>query len=218
MKNKFWILGLSILLLSFGAFQLCTHEDEKQTVTITTDEIKGTFEPQIQVIHEVIPGTKEIIERNRKESVASVDAALLQRIAEYEKQLNDLRTEFAALDCNDKTDMFNEVTQLRAFNSHFEDDHLELNISGVVQGYVHELTPSYTIKHKTFDVDLPKPKLKTNTLYVFGSFGANKELNHTQYGGGLALAKKHNITQIRYEKIANQDYISASLGIPLWSW
>jgi hypothetical protein len=44
--------------------------------------------------------------------------------------------------------LFGTAIKLNKFSTKFEDDNLLLNIDGVVQGEVQEVTPSYTIKKK----------------------------------------------------------------------
>jgi hypothetical protein len=50
--------------------------------------------------------------------------------------------------------LFGKAVKLNKFSTKFEDDNLLLNIDGVVQGEVQEVTPSYTIKKK--EVQLSK--------------------------------------------------------------
>lgn len=101
------------------------------------------------------------------------------------------------------------VNKFRTFNSEFEDDFLRLNIKGVVQGFVHEITPLYTIKERTMEVELPKPTFK-RSVFAFGTLG----IDHTSYGVGVGFISKKSVYMVQYEP----QRISLSVGMPLFSW
>jgi len=218
MKKSFFLALFGFLFVAFAAFKLCSiDEPQKTTVTVQTPEIKNTFEPQTNVLHEKLPFVTNV-SKNQPESKSVADLALLERLKDYEKQISELREAFLNKDCNEKIALFDDLNTLRAFNSEFEDNHLLLNVSGIVQGYVHELTPSYTIKPQNIDLELPKPKIKSKSIYAFGTFGTDTQINHVTYGAGIALTNRKNLYQVQLQNINNTNYASASVGIPLLSW
>lgn len=209
MKNKFLIGIFALLFVGFLATRLCSPDTVTEKITVESPEIKGEFAPEIEVVHQVLP-KPTVISKNHTE--------LKKRISDYEKEIESLRTAFLEKDCEQKIEVFDEINQLRGFNSTFEDDHLLLNISGVVQGYVHEITPNYTIKTQTIEAPVNLPKLKTKTIHAFGSLGANRDVSHTLYGAGVAYTSDKSFYTVQVQKINNVDYASVSVGIPLLRW
>jgi hypothetical protein len=82
--------------------------------------------------------------------------------------------------------LFGKAVKLNKFSTKFEDDNLLLNIDGVVQGEVQEVTPSYTIKKKEVQV---KQKKRYCEFWQWRN-GANTQLNTPAAKANLLFQNK----------------------------
>jgi hypothetical protein len=129
------ILVLTIILATGG----CSHSKPKpQIITVKVPEVRGSFEPQIP---KVINSRDTLYLKNPINSML---------ITENEK----LKIAFAAANDSIKKLLFAKAVKLNAFSSKFEDENIKINVNGIVQGEVKEITPNYTIKEKKVDVQI----------------------------------------------------------------
>jgi hypothetical protein len=201
----FFILGCFVALWLKG----CSESTPKpQIAKVIVPEVKAKFEAK-KPAHEPI-----VINANKTENVQKgktvfvenpIDEKLIDEklIAENEK----LKTAFAKeTDSLKKVIAYNKAIQLNEFSTKFEDENVVLNINGVVQGEVKEITPNYTIKKKEVEVPV---KVKETVLRVLagGAIGLNKELNQAAYQLDLNFQnRKGNIISAEYLKIGGQEF------------
>ena len=139
--------NIVIIVLLFFVFRSC-QGNEKSTVTakVIVPEAKGTFDSK-KPAHEAISPKKERTATGKE--ILQVENPINKKlIAENEK----LKKDFAKANDSIKQLSFNKAVQLNKFSTKFEDDNLVLNIDGIVQGEVKEITPNYKIKEKKIEV------------------------------------------------------------------
>jgi hypothetical protein len=197
-KEFFKYLGW-ILLFVFLWFRGCSESTSKpQIAKVIIPEVEAKFEPK-KPVHEPI-----IIKANSPQLKISTEPnPLVQKLVEENKRLVQ---DFAKANDSIKKLSFNKAIQLNKFSTKFEDENVVLNINGVVQGEVKEITPNYTIKAKKVEVPV---KVKETVLRVLagGAVGLNKELNQAAYQLDLNFQnRKGNIITAEYLKIGGQEF------------
>jgi len=154
-----------------------------QIAKVIVPEVKGKFEAKKPIN---VPIGQKV---SKGETVYKENPINPKLLAENEK----LKQDFAKASDSIKKLQFAKAIQLNEFSSTFEDDNLLLNINGIVQGEVKEITPNYTIKEKKVEVQV-KPKET-----VFRLLGGMELGNNTKLDGFAAKAnmmlqnKKGNI-------------------------
>ena len=134
--------NIVIVVLLFFLFRSCQgNEESTVTAKVVVPEVKGTFDSKKPVN---VPITNSVI----KEYLTTENPIDKKLIAENEK----LKKDFAEANDSIKQLSFNKAIQLNKFSTKFEDDNLVLNIDGIVQGEVKEITPNYKIKEKKIEV------------------------------------------------------------------
>ena len=150
-----------ILLFVFLWFRGCSGSaPSTQIAKVIIPEVKGTFDSK-KPVHEpvLIPSNSRELKKGKITFIENpIDKKL---IAENEK----LKSVFAKANDSIKQLSFNKSIQLNKFSTKFEDENLLLNINGVVQGEVKEITPNYTIKEKKIEVPV---KVKETVFRILG--------------------------------------------------
>lgn len=193
--------NIVIIVLLFFVFRSCQgNEESAVTAKVVVPEVKGTFEAK-KPIHEAISPKKERTATGKE--ILQVENPIDKKlIAENEK----LKKDFAKANDSIKQLSFNKAIQLNKFSTKFEDENLVLNIDGIVQGEVKEITPNYKIKEKKIEVPV---KVKETVFRVLagGAIGLNKELNQAVYQLDLNFQnRKGNMFSAEYLKIGSQEF------------
>lgn len=110
-------------------------------------------EPKIEIkeVVKTLPPDTIVKEIPVKEyiKVRGNDSKLINDIAEMRNIIEWQQEEFAYSDSVQKAELYKLATELKAFQSDFEDENLKLQINGLVSGSdVKEITPTYTLKVK----------------------------------------------------------------------
>lgn len=141
--------NIVIVVLLFFLFRSCQgNEESTVTAKVVVPEVKGKFEAK-KPVH--IPITNSVIKQyltTEKPSFSRSQEVDKKLLAENEK----LKKDFAKANDSIKQLSFNKAIQLNKFSTKFEDENLVLNIDGIVQGEVKEITPNYKIKEKKIEV------------------------------------------------------------------
>lgn len=179
LKYLGWILLFVVLW-----FRGCSH-NEKSTVTakVTVPEVKGKFEAKKPVNNPIGQKVSKVKTNYIKNPIEP------KLLAENEK----LKQDFAKANDSIKKLQFAKAVQLNEFSSDFEDENVVININGIVQGEVKEITPNYTIKEKKVEVPV-KPKETVFRLLGGLELGNNTKLDGFAAKANLMLQnKKGNI-------------------------
>lgn len=188
LKEAFKYLGW-VLLFFVLWFRGCSSTPASPQLTkVIVPEVKGKFEAKKPVNMPI--GQKVSRQKVSKGETIYIDNPIDKKlIAENEK----LKQDFAKASDSIKKLQFAKAIQLNRFSTTFDDDNLLLNIDGIVQGEVKEITPSYTIKPKKVEVQV-KPKETVFRLLGGLELGNNTKLNGFKAKGNLMLQnKKGNI-------------------------
>lgn len=186
-KESFKYLGW-ILLFIFLYFKGCTDNNKSvASVKVNIPEQKGSFEFK-KPVH--IPLEKAIEKHIENGKTIFVENPINNKlIAENEK----LKSDYEKANDSIKKISFDKAIQLNKFSTKFEDDNLVLNINGIVQGEVKEITPNYIIKEKKVDVQV-KPKETVFRLLAGLELGNNKQLDGFKVKANLMMQnRKGNI-------------------------
>lgn len=186
-KESFKYLGW-ILLFIFLYFKGCTDNNKSvASVKVNIPEQKWSFEFK-KPLH--IPLEKTIEKHIENGKTIFVENPINNKlIAENEK----LKSDYEKANDSIKKISFDKAIQLNKFSTKFEDDNLVLNINGIVQGEVKEITPNYIIKEKKVDVQV-KPKETVFRLLAGLELGNNKQLDGFKVKANLMMQnRKGNI-------------------------
>lgn len=187
LKEAFKYLGW-VLLFFVLWFRGCS-DNEKSSVTakVIVPEVKGKFEPKkpshtsVSYVLKPTDAKPSVLEQNL--------------INENKK----LKQDFEKANDSIKKLQFAKAIQLNKFSTDFEDDNLLLNIDGIVQGEVKEITPSYTIKPKKVEVQV-KPKETVFRLLGGLELGNNTKLDGFAAKGNLMFQnRKGNIISASFD-------------------
>jgi hypothetical protein len=202
-KKVLGYLGWLLLFLSIW-FKGCSSQTESvKKVTVKTPEVKSTFKSKkptskpIEVKHNP---SNEV----KKDGLVYVENPLNKKLlSENEK----LKSDFAKLQSDTlKQKSYEKAIELNQFSSKFEDDHLILNVNGIVRGEVLEITPSYTKKSIEIPVEIKQKETYLRVL-IGPSFGINKELNRGVYKFDVDFQNKRgDIFSGEYMRVNGQDF------------
>lgn len=169
-KELFKYLGWVLLFFCLW-FKGCSDNQKTVTTTeVTVPEVKGKFEPQ-QPVNVPIAGSPKI-KIVPGETVFVPNPINQKLIAENEK----LKKDFAIANDSIQKLQFAKAVELSEFSSDFNNDDMDLNISGIAQGKVLEITPNYTIKKKKTEVAV-KSKETVFRVLTGGELGNNKQID-----------------------------------------
>jgi len=184
LREAFKYLGWVLLFVVLW-FRGCSSTPAAPQITkVIVPEVNGKFEAKkpVNVPIKKTPTSKEILQVENP-----INPKL---IAENEKLKQDFAKEKDSLK---RIIAYNKSVQLNKFSSDFEDDNVIINIDGIVQGEVKEITPGYKIKEKKVEVKV-KPKETVFRLLGGMELGNNTKLDGFAAKANLMLQnKKGNI-------------------------
>ena len=191
-----WILLFVVLW-----FRGCNRSEiPNSSVKVNVPEVKGKFDSK-KPVHKAV-GSKMEHTATSKEILQVQNPIDEKLIAENEK----LKADFAAANDSIKNIHFSKAVQLNKFSTNFEDENIIINIDGIVQGEVKEVTPGYTIKKKTIEVPF-KQKETVFRVLAGGAVGVNKELNQAAYQLDLNFQnRKGDIISAEYLNLGGQQF------------
>lgn len=192
-----------ILLFIFLWFNGCSGNEKSSTTTkVIVPEIKGKFEAKKPVS---VPIRQKL---SKGETVYKDNPINPKLIAENEK----LKADFAKANDSIKKLHFAKAIQLNKFSTDFEDENVIINIEGIVQGEVKEITPGYKIKERKIEAPI---KVKETVLRLLGGLevGNNMQLSNPIFKANLMLQnRKGNVLTTSYDSQKNI-YVGYSFSI-----
>jgi hypothetical protein len=177
-----WVLFFGLLW-----FKGCSDSPTKpQLAKVIVPEVKSKFETK-KPLHEAV--VKYSLTTVKGKTIYKENPIDEKLIAENEK----LKLDYAKANDSIQKLYFDKAVQLNKFSTKFEDDNLVLNINGIVQGEVKEITPNYIIKKREVEVPI-KTKETVFRLLAGVEIGNNKSLNGFATKGNLMIQnRKGNI-------------------------
>lgn len=132
----------------------CGAPQATRLVKVDVPEVKGTFKPQKPINTPVVKTS--YLPKNDKSYFNKSKKAIVQNepVVKNDTKITIDTSSIVKEPCEQ---------QLNNFSTKFENDDIELNIEGVAEGTVKEITPSYKIKKKTIEVPV---KVKETVLRV----------------------------------------------------
>ena len=140
-------------------FKGCSNGQKVSNNEVVIKEVTKTLPADTLV--KIVPITVEQWYKDTKaENKLKADIKeMYSRLLNYEEETAWMQEEFAHKDSLQKAELYRLATQLKAFESQFEDEHIKLTINGILAGGdVKEITPTYTIKERT--VNVPQTKFR----------------------------------------------------------
>lgn len=165
-KNGILYLGW-ILFFACLFFRSCNGTNGTTSVTIPA--ITKTLPADTILKHETIEISKWYKDRTNEKKLTKDILEMYDRLKNYQEEIDNMQSEFMWSDSIKKAEMYRLATELKKFESNFEDENIKLTINGIIGGNeVKEITPTYTIKERKIDV--PQKQVKFRML-VGGGLG-----------------------------------------------
>jgi hypothetical protein len=166
--------------------------------TISIPAITKTLPADTVIKHQIVEVNKMVRNRKAENKYLKDLSEAEQRIIAYQEEIDNMHSEYMYSDSIKKAEMFRLATQLKRFESNFEDEHLKLTINGIIAGNeVKEVTPTYTIKERKIDV--PQKQVKFRML-VGGGLGNSLTFDKPLFNGNVGFQNaKGNILRFSFD-------------------
>lgn len=194
-KKYFLYLGW-ILLILLLFFKGCGASAPGTSVTIPA--ITKTLPADTVIKHQIVEVNKMVRDRKTENKYLKDLSEAEEKIIAYQEEIDNMQSEFMWSDSIKQAEMYRLATELKKFESNFEDENLKITINGIIAGNeVKEITPTYTIKERK--VDVPQKQVKFRML-VGGGLGINKDLNQSTYKFNAGFQnQKGNILRFSFD-------------------
>ena len=190
-----WILLFFVLW-----FKGCGGPSNPSITTITTPAITKTLPTAkaAEIKHIPIEVPKWYRDRKTEKKYLKDLTEAEQRIIAYQEEIDNMQSEFMWSDSIKQAELYRLATELKNFESKFEDENLKLTINGIIGGnQVKEITPTYTIKAKKIDV--PQKQVKFRML-VGGGLGNSLTFDKPLFNGNVGFQNaKGNILRFSFD-------------------
>lgn len=144
------------LLVFVDWFEGCSSE-KRDTIRIRVPEKKGTFKPK-KPTHHTIDSIKP--EKTIRYVIAPANNSEAEYWkAEYEKALSESKSmldRYNLANENLKKELYVKSIEVKAFKQEFDNDTINITISGLARGELLSMKPSWVIKPSKEEVPLPK--------------------------------------------------------------
>ena len=194
-KKYFLYLGwiLFILLLFFRG-----RGASVPGTSVTIPAITKTLPSDTIIKHQVLEVKKMVRDRKTENKYLKDISEAEQKIIAYQEEIDNMQSEFMWSDSIKQAELYRLATELKNFESNFEDENLKLSINGIIGGnQVKEITPTYTIKAKKIDV--PQKQVKFRML-VGGGLGNSLTFDKPLFNGNVGFQNaKGNILRFGYD-------------------
>ena len=194
-KNGILYLGW-ILLILLLFFRGCGASVPGTSVTIPA--ITKTLPADTIIKHQIVEVNKMVRDKKTEKKYLKDLTEAEQRIIAYQEEIDNMQSEFMWSDSIKQAEMFRLATELKNFESNFEDENLKLTINGIIGGnQVKEITPTYTIKAKKIDV--PQKQVKFRML-VGGGLGNSLTFDKPLFNGNVGFQNaKGNVLRFSFD-------------------
>lgn len=195
-KKFFLYLGW-ILLILLLFFRGCGNS-ETGTTSVTIPAITKTLPSDTIIKHQVLEVKKMVRDRKTENKYLKDISEAEQRIIAYQEEIDNMQSEFMWSDSIKQAEMFRLATELKKFESNFEDENLKLTINGIIGGnQVKEITPTYTIKAKKIYV--PQKQVRFRML-VGGGLGNSLTFDKPLFNANVGFQNaKGNVLRFSFD-------------------
>ena len=193
-KNEILYLGWILFFLCLF-FRSCSGTNG---TTVTIPAITKILPADTIVKHEKIEIPKWYKDRTNEKKLSKDIEEMYDRLKNYQEEINWMQEEFNYADSLKKAELYRLATELKKFESNFEDENLKLTINGIIGGNeVKEITPTYTMKERKIDV--PQKQVKFRML-VGGGLGNSLTFNKPLFNANVGFQNaKGNILRFGYD-------------------
>ena len=194
-KNGILYLGW-ILFFACLFFRSCNGTNGTTSVTIPA--ITKTLPSDKEVKHDTIQIPKWYKDRTNEKKLTKDILEMYDRIQGYQEEIDNMQSEFMWSDSIKQAEMYRLATELKKFESNFEDENLKLTINGIIGGNeVKEITPTYTIKERKIDV--PQKQVKFRML-VGGGLGNSISFDKPLFNANVGFQNaKGNVLRFSFD-------------------
>lgn len=195
-KNGILYLGW-ILFFACLFFRSCSGSTSPGT-SVTIPAITKTLPADTIVKHETIKIPKWYKDTKTEKKYLKDLTEAEERIIAYQEEIDNMQSEFMWSDSIKQAKMYRLATELKKFESNFEDENLKLTINGIIAGNeVKEITPTYTIKERKIDV--PQKQVKFRML-VGGGLGNSLTFDKPIFNANVGFQNaKGNILRFSFD-------------------
>ena len=195
-KKSFLYLGW-ILLILLLFFRGC-GASVPGTTKVAIPAITKTLPADTIVKHETIKIPKWYKDTKTEKKYLKDISEAEEKIIAFQEEIDNMQSEFMWSDSIKQVELYRLATELKNFESNFEDENLKLTINGIIGGNeVKEMTPTYTIKSKKIDV--PQKQVKFRMLGGVG-IGNTLMFNKPIFNANVGFQnKKGNIINFGYD-------------------
>lgn len=168
------------------------------TTKVTIPAITKTLPADTIIKHQIVEVNKMVRDRKTEKKYLKDLTEAEQRIIAYQEEIDNMQSEFMWSDSIKQAELYRLATELKSFESQFEDENLKLTINGIIGGnQVKEMTPTYTIKAKK--VDVPQKQVKFRML-VGGGLGNSLTFDKPLFNGNVGFQNsKGNILRFSFD-------------------
>ena len=197
-KFKKSLLYLGWILLILLLFFRGCGASVPGTTKVTIPAITKTLPVDTIVKHETIKIPKWYKDTKTEKKYLKDLTEAEQRIIAYQEEIDNMQSEFMWSDSIKQAELYRLATELKSFESNFEDENLKLTINGIIGGnQVKEMTPTYTIKAKKIDV--PQKQVKFRML-VGGGLGNSLTFDKPLFNGNVGFQNaKGNVLRFSFD-------------------
>lgn len=177
-------------------FKGCSNGQKVSNNEVVIKEVTKTLPADTIIKNQFVEVSKMIKDMKSENKLKADIKEMYSRLLNYEEETAWMQEEFAHKDSLQKAELYRLATQLKTFESQFEDENIKLKINGILAGgEVKEITPTYTIKEQT--VNVPQTKFR---LLAGGGISNTPNLDKPLFNANLGFQNaKGNILRIGYD-------------------
>ena len=192
-----WILLFFVLW-----FKGCGGPSNPSVTTITTPAITKTLPTAkaAEIKHIPIEVPKWYRDRKTENKYLKDLSEAEERIIAYQEEIDNMQSEFMWSDSIKQAELYRLATELKNFESNFEDENLKLKINGIIGGNeVKEITPTYTIKEKQVKTEIKQKEVKFRML-VGGGLGNSLTFDKPLFNANVGFQNaKGNVLRFSFD-------------------
>jgi len=168
------------------------------TTKVTIPAITKTLPVDTVIKHQIVEVNKMVRDRKTENKYLKDLSEAEEKIIAYQEEIDNMQSEFMWSDSIKQAELYRLATELKNFESNFEDENLKLKINGIIGGNeVKEITPTYTIKSKK--VDVPQKQIKFRML-VGGGLGNSLTFDKPLFNANVGFQNaKGNILRFSFD-------------------
>lgn len=194
-KKSFLYLGWILLFIVLW-FKGCGAS--APVTTITLPAVTKTLPADTIVKHETIEIPKWYRYKKAENKYLKDISEAEEKIIAYQEEIDNMQSEFNHSDSTKKADLFRLATELKKFESNFEDENIKLTINGIIGGnQVKGITPTYTIKERKVDVAQKQVKFR---MLVGGGLGNSLTFDKPLFNANIGFQNaKGNVLRFSFD-------------------